>query len=105
MAVDPNALEEEPLSKSDGSHTASTVIGLLLVAAVFALIYFYVLPASASTQCGDASWYEAKSNSSGSFTAATVHFHSEARSKLKTSTTVIRQWLRSTIAGRSFKAG
>ena len=69
MTVDPNALEEEPLSKSDGSHTASTVIGLLLVAAVFALIYFYVLPASASTQCGDASW-EAKSDSSGSFTAA-----------------------------------
>jgi rare lipoprotein A (peptidoglycan hydrolase) len=70
MTVDPNALEEESLSKSDGSHTASTLIGLLLVAAVFALIYFYVLPASASTQCGDASWHEAKSNSCGSFTAA-----------------------------------
>jgi rare lipoprotein A len=70
MTVDPNPVEEEPLSKSDGGHTASTVVGLLLVATVFALIYFYVLPASASTQCGDASWYEAKSNSSGSFTAA-----------------------------------
>ena len=70
MTVDPNALEEESLSKSDGSHTASTLIGLLLVAAVFALIYFYVLPALASTQRGDVSWYEVKSDSSGSFTTA-----------------------------------
>ena len=70
MTVDPNGLEQEPLSKSDGSRTASTVIGLLLVVAVFALLYFYVLPAFASTQCGDASWYEPKSNNSGSFTAA-----------------------------------
>jgi hypothetical protein len=41
MTVDPNVLEQEPLSKSDGTRTASTVIGLFLVAAVFALLYFY----------------------------------------------------------------
>jgi hypothetical protein len=45
FTVDPNAPEEQPLSKSDGSRMASTVIGLLLVVAVFALFYFYMLPA------------------------------------------------------------